>query len=84
MGVTRLRFVPARRRFDRTQRAGGNPNNRGGVRVATSNFDNDTQAELVVGDGANAGSHVTAYLGKNIAANGTPPVAFEFDAFPGV
>jgi hypothetical protein len=26
---------------------------------------------------------VTAYLGKNIAANGTPPVAFEFDAFPG-
>jgi hypothetical protein len=61
----------------------GDPNNRGGVPVAVRNLDNDTKADLVVGDGAGAGSHVTAYFGKNIAANGTPPVAFEFDAFPG-
>jgi hypothetical protein len=26
---------------------------------------------------------VTAYLGANVAANGTPAAQFDFDAFPG-
>jgi ELWxxDGT repeat protein len=61
----------------------GDPTNRGGIPVAVRNLDKDTKADLVVGDGAGAGSHVTAYLGKNIPVDGTPPEAYEFDAFPG-
>jgi hypothetical protein len=61
----------------------GNVDNRGGVRVATKDLDNDVRADVVVGDGSGAGSHVSTYLGKNVAANGTPPVKDSFDAFAG-
>ncbi|HJZ59772.1 MAG TPA: VCBS repeat-containing protein, partial [Gemmataceae bacterium] len=61
----------------------GNIENRGGVRVAAKDLDNDAHADLVVGDGTGAGSRVTAYLGKNIALNGTPPAEDAFDAYPG-
>jgi hypothetical protein len=37
----------------------------------------------VVGSGEGDGSHVTAYLGKDLTPSGTPPVAFEFDAIAG-
>jgi hypothetical protein len=62
---------------------GGNPDNRGGIRVSVKDLDSDNQADLVVGDGEGAGSRVTAYLGKNVGPAGTPAAAFEFDAFPG-
>jgi hypothetical protein len=61
----------------------GNPDNRGGVRVAAKNLDGDARADLVVGDGEGAGSRVTGYLGMDLAAAGTPPEQFAFDAFPG-
>mgnify|MGYP000991024513 CR=1 FL=1 len=60
----------------------GDVNNRGGVRLAVKNLDADGRADLVVGSGAGAGSRVTSYLGKTIAA-GTPPEQFAFDAFAG-
>lgn len=59
----------------------GNPGNRGGVRVAVKNLDGDDRADLVVGDGAGAGSRVTGYFGKTLS--GQPGVAFTFDAYPG-
>ncbi len=62
---------------------GGDVNSRGGIRVAVKNLDADTKADLVVGSGSGAGSRVTGYLGANIAASGTPPVQFDFDAFAG-
>ena len=58
----------------------GNQDNRGGVRVAVKNLDNDTKADIVVGDGEQAGSRVTAYLGAALATGSTTP-AFGFDAF---
>jgi hypothetical protein len=57
---------------------GGDPDSRGGVRVAVKDLDGDDRADLVTGAGTGAGSRVTAYLGKNI-----PAVAFDFDAIPG-
>jgi hypothetical protein len=56
----------------------GNPDNRGGVRVAVRNLDGDARADLVVGDGDGAGSHVTTYRGAAVTA---PDLSF--DAFPG-
>jgi hypothetical protein len=61
----------------------GNVDNRGGVRVVVKDLDGDAKADVVVGDGSGAGSHVTTYLGKNIATNGTPPAQDSFDAFTG-
>ena len=61
----------------------GDVNNRGGVRVAVKNLDGDTKADLVVGAGTGAGSRVTAYAGRTVGPNGTPPEFFAFDAFPG-
>ena len=60
----------------------GDPANRGGVRVAAKDLDGDANADVVVGDGAAAGSRVTAYAGKDFAGGGASPLA-GFDAFPG-
>jgi hypothetical protein len=60
----------------------GDINNRGGVRVAVKNLDDDGLADLVVGDGAGAGTRVTAYFGKDFVG-GSAPAAFSFDAFAG-
>ena len=46
-------------------------------------LDGDTQADLVVGSGAGAGSRLTGYLGKIIATSGTPTAQFDFDAISG-
>jgi hypothetical protein len=62
---------------------GGDPSNRGGIRVAVKDLDGDAKADLVVGSGTGAGSHFTAYLGKDITPSGTPPVFEQFDAYPG-
>ncbi|HEY2786176.1 MAG TPA: Ig-like domain repeat protein, partial [Fimbriiglobus sp.] len=62
----------------------GNIDNRGGIRVSVRDLDNDTKADLVVGDGDAAGSLVTGYLGKNIPVNGDPSAStFSFEAYPG-
>jgi hypothetical protein len=61
----------------------GDPNNRGGVRLAVKDLDGDTQADLVVGAGTGAGSRVTAFAGKSIPTDGAPPELFAFDAFAG-
>jgi hypothetical protein len=61
----------------------GDPNNRGGVRVAAKNLDGDVFADIVVGDGQGAGSRITSYLSKNFSG-GTAPENFAFDAFPGL
>ncbi|OWK38615.1 FG-GAP-like repeat-containing protein [Fimbriiglobus ruber] len=61
----------------------GDPTNRDGVRVAVKNLDGSSQAGLIVGSGAGAGSHITAYLGKAILSNPSSPLsAYDFDAFP--
>ncbi len=61
----------------------GDVNNRGGVRVAVKNLDNDAKADLVAGSGTGGGSRVTAYLGANILAAAAPTPSFDFDAIAG-
>jgi hypothetical protein len=56
--------------------------NRGGVRVALKNLDDDAHADLIAGAGSGAGSRVTAYAGKGLAA-GTQDVLTDGEAFPG-
>ncbi|MDB5310274.1 MAG: hypothetical protein JWO38_4476 [Gemmataceae bacterium] len=60
----------------------GNVSNRGGVRVAVKNLDNDRFADVLTGAGPGGGSRVTAYLGKTLTA-GSAAVDLGFDAFPG-
>ena len=60
----------------------GNVDNRGGIRVGVKDLDGDRFADVVVGDGTGAGSHVTVYDGKDFAG-GTAPEAFAADAYPG-
>jgi hypothetical protein len=62
----------------------GDPTNRGGVRITITDLDADGRDDLIVGSGTGAGSRVTAYLGKNITPNDTPPEEFALDAFPGL
>jgi hypothetical protein len=62
---------------------GGDPNSRGGIRLAVKDLDGDAKADLVVGAGTGTGSRVTGYLGKDLVPAGTPPEAFALDAFPG-
>jgi len=62
----------------------GDVNNRGGIRVTTKNLDGDGRADIVTGAGTGAGTRVTGYLGRNLAATGTPTEAFGFDAFTGL
>jgi hypothetical protein len=60
---------------------GGNPDNRGGIRLAVKNLDNDNRADIVVGSGEGAPTRVTGYLGKDIQPAGTPPAVYDFDPF---
>ncbi|MCZ2343320.1 MAG: proprotein convertase P-domain-containing protein [Bacteroidales bacterium] len=61
----------------------GNVDNRGGIRVAAVNLDNDDLIDLVVGDGELAGSRVTGYLGTTIRQSSPPAATFGFDDLPG-
>ncbi len=61
---------------------GGDPNSRGGIRVAVKDLDGDARADLVVGAGAGAGSRVTAYRGRAFPS-AAPPELLAFDAFAG-
>ena len=62
----------------------GDPNNRGGVRVAVKSINGDNKADLVVGAGDGDGSRVTGYLATDILSSTQPPSAFAFDAFDNV
>jgi hypothetical protein len=75
--LSRNEYVPVANFF------GGNPDNRGGIRLVARDLDGDDLADLVVGDGTDAGSRVTGYLGKTIRLGVTPPEVFAFDAYPG-
>ena len=56
----------------------GDPNRRGGARVAVKNLDGDNLGDLVVGAGAGAGSSVTGYAGKTLVGNPTPDALLSF------
>jgi hypothetical protein len=60
----------------------GDPNNRGGIRVATANLDDDNLADLITGAGAGAGSRLTGYLGSAITTAALS-TGFDFDFYPG-
>jgi hypothetical protein len=69
------------RRTQVTNFFAGDPNNRGGIRLAVQNLDDDNRADLLTGSGTAAGTRVTAYFGKSITPAGTQEAAFAFDAF---
>ena len=62
----------------------GNPDSRGGVRVATADLDGDTIADIATGAGDLQPSTVTTYAGKTALGTTTPPVLFGVTVFPGV
>jgi hypothetical protein len=55
----------------------GDPNNRGGVRVAAKNLDGDKFADILIGSGEGGGSTVEAFSGKDFS------VLESFDLLPG-
>jgi hypothetical protein len=59
----------------------GDPNSRGGVRVATKDADGDAKADLVVGSGEGLASGVRVYLGKDFAGTGEPAQHQDLDPF---
>jgi hypothetical protein len=61
----------------------GNVANRGGIRVAVKDWDGDDRADVLTGDGTNAGSRVSVYLGTNLLANPSPETSLAIDAFSG-
>ncbi|QEL19776.1 FG-GAP-like repeat-containing protein [Limnoglobus roseus] len=58
----------------------GDVDSRGGVRVSADDLDGDGRADILTGAGSDSGSGVAAYRGKDLAAVGQPPTAFEFEA----
>jgi hypothetical protein len=60
----------------------GDDSNRGGVRIAMKNLDNDGLADLVVGAGTDAGSGVLSYRGSQLFGS-NPPIGLNFQATPG-
>jgi hypothetical protein len=61
----------------------GNPNDRGGVRVAVKNVDGDTKADLVTGAGDNSGDTINLYRGVDLLVNPTPSPYRQLDPFAG-
>jgi len=62
----------------------GNVNNRGGIRLTTKDLDLDDRADLVTGDGADSGSHVTVYLGSSLGTGDHTTKYLDYDAYPGL
>ncbi len=59
----------------------GEPENRGGIRVAARDVDNDGFDEIITGAGENNGSEVNIFAGLDLPVNGLPDVLATFDAF---
>lgn len=59
----------------------GDPEQRGGIRVAAANLDNDNRADLIAGSGTGPHSLVTGYLGKDFPVRGAAPESYSVDAF---
>jgi uncharacterized delta-60 repeat protein len=59
----------------------GNGADRGGVRVATTNADGDSKADLVVGSGEGLPSQVRVYMGKDFTGAGEPAKFQDLDPF---
>jgi hypothetical protein len=63
----------------------GDPNTRGGIRVATKDLDGDGIADILTGDGTGVGTTVRTYLGSpGLQPGSAPAVNWEFAAFPGL
>jgi hypothetical protein len=60
----------------------GDVNARGGIRVTAKDLNGDANADLVVGDGTDAGSRVTGYLGNAFNGGGATPI-LNLTAFAG-
>ncbi len=61
----------------------GDPENRGGVRLAAKDLDGDARADVVAGAGDGAGSRITGYAGRAVVGQAAPDSLFAFDAVPG-
>jgi uncharacterized delta-60 repeat protein len=59
----------------------GDPNDRGGVRVAAVDADGDFKADLAVGSGEGLPSHVRVYFGKSINDRGEPAQFQDLDPY---
>jgi hypothetical protein len=60
----------------------GNPDNRGGIRVAAVDYDGSRTLSLATGAGEGDGSEVRIYAPSSLVSSDPFPVAL-FDAFPG-
>ena len=61
----------------------GDPNNRGGVRLAARDVSGDGLADLVTGPGPGGGSTVSVYSGSALSGNSTPGTLLTEQPFPG-
>ena len=59
----------------------GNADDRGGVRLTTTDADGDGKADVVVGSGEGSPSKVRIYLGKNFIGAGEPSAFQDLDPF---
>ncbi|VTS08210.1 FG-GAP-like repeat-containing protein [Tuwongella immobilis] len=61
----------------------GDPNNRGGVRLAVKHLNQDDRIDLLTAVGPGGGAVITGYDGQSMPADGTPTTIFASDVFPG-
>ncbi|QDU19643.1 choice-of-anchor Q domain-containing protein [Urbifossiella limnaea] len=62
---------------------GGNVNDRGGVRVAATDADGDSKADVAVGSGEGSPANVRVYLGKDFVGSGEPATFQDLGVFGG-
>ena len=62
----------------------GDPNNRGGIRVAVKNLDGDNKVDLVTGAGSGDGSAVTTYSATALLSGPNPAALSSFNALSGL
>jgi len=60
----------------------GDPDTRGGVRVAAKDLNSDGKADLITSNPNLAQAFVTGYISQTFPVFGAPPQQYNFDAFP--